>query len=187
MKNSLSLLLILNVLNCFSQEPLDLALYKKTKLINEDICQFRLKNDKWSISNYLYTLNEQEIINDSTILVDLINKSLKTESRKWKKDDLKNIYLVKEGQKLFHREVLDKIEALEKDDIKTLKKQIKQYNHQPKEWRGWPMSVSKPVYSDDNQFCIIAFEFGNNGGYTELYRKFDTEWKLIGIFDRFAY
>lgn len=42
-------------------------------------------------------------------------------------------------------------------------------------------------FSNDNQFCIIGFEFGNNGGYTELYKRSESEWKQMGIFNRFAY
>ena len=95
MKNIFSLLLIFNVLNCFTQEPLDLALSKKTKLIYEDVYQFNLKNDTWHIRDYLYELDLNESTKDSIIFVDLINKSLKSVPDKWKKDDLKNIKHIK--------------------------------------------------------------------------------------------
>ena len=187
MKNILTILLIFNFSNCFSQDIMDIALSDKTKLINEDVYQIRLKNDKWNISNYLNALNEQGIINDSIVLVNLINKSLKTKPEKWKKENLKKAYLVKKSQKILQKKVLAEIEILDKREIKTIKRQIRQYNNRPNEWRGWPMSISKPIFSDNNQFCIIGFQFGNNGGYTELYKKVDSKWKQIGIFNRIAY
>ncbi len=187
MKNVLTILIILNFLSCFSQEVTDVALSDKTKLISENVYQFHLKNSKWDIGNYLYTLDEQKLKIDSLTFVQLINKTLETKAGKWKKEDFKNAYLIRKGEVLSVKKVLSELGIKDKKEIKTIKKQIRQYNNRPNEWRGWPMSISKPIFSDDKQFCIIGFEFGNNGGYTELYNKSESKWKRVGIFNRFAY
>ena len=187
MKKALPILLFLNFLNCFSQEIIDVALSGKTKLISENVYQFHLKNNKWDIKYYLYTLDEQQVKIDTLTFVKLINKSLEQNPEKWKKEDFKNTYLIKKGEMLSSKKVLLELGINGKKEIKSIKRQIRQYNNRPSEWRGWPMSISKPIFSNDKQFCIIGFKFGNNGGYTELYKIVDSEWKQIGIFNRFAY
>ena len=174
-------------MSCFSQEILDVALSDKTKLITESVYQFHIKNTKWDIENYLYTLDEQNMKIDSLTFVQLINKALEQKPEQWKKEDFKNVYLIKSGEILSSKKVLSELDIQDKKETKTIKKQIRQFNNHPNEWRGWPISISKPIFSDDNQFCIIGFKFGNNGGHTELYKKSESKWKRIGIFDRFAY
>lgn len=187
LKNVITILILLNFLSCFSQEVLDVALSDKTKLIKENIYQFYLKNSKWDIGNYLNTLDEQKLKIDSLTFVQLINKTLETKSKKWKKEDFKNAYLIKEGEILSVKKVLSELEIKDKKEVKNLKKQIRQYKNRPNEWRGWPISISKPIFSNDKQFCVIGFVFGNNGGHTELYKKSNSKWERIGIFNRFAY
>ncbi|MCB4800289.1 hypothetical protein [Neotamlana laminarinivorans] len=161
------------------------ALSDKTKLINENVGHFNLDNDKWSIDNYLYTMNRNTI--DSLTLVKLINKAIIKKSEKWEKGDLENTYLVKKDEILSIKKVLSELNNLDKQEIKTVKKQIRQFNNRSREWRSWPMSISKPIFSDDRLFCIVGFVFGNNGGHTELYKKTESKWERIAVFNRFAY
>jgi hypothetical protein len=166
---------------------MEIALSEKTKLIYEDVYQFRLKNDKWNIDNYLYTLNEQETNIDSTTFKKLVDKSLNFKAEKWKKGDLKNTFLIKKGEKVEIKKVLSELTLADRKEEKSIKKLIRKYNSNPNKWRGLPISVSNPIFSDNNEYCLIGYRFGNNGGYTELYKKNNSDWKLIGIFDRFAY
>lgn len=96
MKYLLTIIVLFSSLNCFSQEVMNTALSDKTKLINENVGHFNLDNDKWSIDNYLYTMNRNTI--DSLTLVKLINKSIIKKSEKWEKADLENTYLVKKDE-----------------------------------------------------------------------------------------
>ncbi len=174
-------------MSCFSQEVTDVALSDKTKLISENVYQFHLKNSKWDIGNYLYTLDEQKLKMDSLTFAQLINKTLEIKAEKWTKEEFKNAYLIKKGEVLSVKKVLSELGIKDKKEKKTIKTQIRQYNKRPNEWRSWPMSISKPIFSNDNQFCIIGFKFGNNGGHTELYKKSDSKWNRVGVFNRFAY
>lgn len=185
MKYLLNIVVLFSFLNCFSQELMNVAVSNKTKLINEAVGKFNLDNDKWDIENYLYTMNHGII--DSLTFVELINKAVINKKEKWKKADITNIYLVKKGEVLSVKKVLSELNGLEKQEIKTLKKQIRQYKNNPKKWRSWPVSVSKPVFSNDKQYCILGFVFGNSGGFTELYKKEDSQWKRIAIFNRYAF
>ena len=187
MKKLLLILLSFNFLNSFSQEIIDLAVYNKTKLVFENTIPIHLKNDKWNIDNYLDILiNEQKVNIDSLTLVELVNKSTDKMTKQWQKNDFENVFLVKKGEKLSKKKILSELEIADKREIKTLKRQIRKYNNRPHEWRGYPIFISSPTFSADNQFCIIGFKFGNNGGHTELYKKVNSEWKLIAIFDRYA-
>ncbi|MGM5470455.1 hypothetical protein ACS386_09265 [Flavobacteriaceae bacterium LMO-SS05] len=188
MKNVLLILFFINFYTCFSQEVFDVALTDKSKLIVDDIYQFHLKNSKWDIENYIYTLDLKKMQIDSLTFVNLINKAIEQKkTEKWTNEDLKNIYLIKKGELIPTKQVLSELDIKDKKETKTIKKQISQFNNRPNEWRSWPISISKPVFSNDNQYCIIGFSFGNNGGHTELYKKSESEWKRIGVFDRFAY
>ena len=187
MKNFASLFLIFLSLNCFAQNIIDFSLIEKTKLICEDVYKFQLKNDNWSINNYLYTLNEQGISIDTTTLENLVIKSLEFKADKWKKEDFKKAYLFKKGKKVEIKVVLSELKIDDKKQKKNIKRFISKYNNNPTKWRGVPISISRPVFSDNYQYCIIGFRFGNSGGYTELYEKINSNWKIIGIFNRFAF
>lgn len=146
MRNVLPLLLLLNFLSCFSQEIMDVALADKTKLISENVYQFHLKTNKWDIKNYLYTLDEQQVKIDSLTFVELIHKTIEQDPEKWRKRDFKNIYLIKKGEKLSSKKVLSELGIYDNKQIKLIKRQIKQYNNRPNEWKGWPLSISKPIF-----------------------------------------
>ena len=127
------------------------------------------------------------MIIDTTTLEKIVTKSLNFKAEKWKKGELKNTYLIRKGKRIQIKEVLSELTIDDKKEKKSIKRQIRKYNSNPTKWRGLPILISKPVFSDDNQYCIIGYRFGNNGGYTELYKKNNSQWEIIGIFDRFAY
>ncbi len=188
MKKLIYLFLILFSYNLSSQDLLDLALVDKTKIVNKEGYKPNLKTDKWNINNYLHELNESKrILNDSTILIELISKSTTQNLTEWKVDELNEVYQIKKNQKISINAALESIKPKSKEQQRELKRKIKQYNNNPNKWRGWPLSISRPVFSDDNKYSIISFKFGNNGGYSSLYHYLNKEWKLIGIFDRFAF
>ncbi|WP_075344538.1 hypothetical protein [Tenacibaculum agarivorans] len=188
MKKLLYLFVILFSYNLFSQDLLDLALVDKTKIVNKESYKPNLKTDKWNINNYLYDLNENtQIFNDSTILIELISKSTTQNLTEWKVDELNEVYLTKKNQKISINAALKSIKPKSKKQQRELKRKIRQYNNNPNKWRNWPLSISRPVFSDDNKYSIISYKFGNNGGYSNLYQNLNKEWKLIGVFNRFAY
>ncbi|SHJ27772.1 hypothetical protein [Aquimarina spongiae] len=188
MKKILYLFIILFSYNLSSQDLLDLALVDKTKIINKDGYKPNLKTDKWNIYNYLYELNESKrILNDSITLIELISKSTTQNLTEWKVDELNEVYLIKKNQKISINAALESIKPKSKEQERELKRKIRQYNNNPNKWRGWPISISRPVYSNDNKYSVISFKFGNNGGYSCLYQNLNQEWKLIGVFNRFAY
>ncbi|AXT59269.1 hypothetical protein D1816_02530 [Aquimarina sp. AD10] len=188
MKKLLYLFVILLSYNLSSQDVLDLALIDKTKIVNKEGYKPNLKTDKWNINNYLYELNESKLIlNDSMILIELISKSTTQNLMEWNVDELNEVYLTKKNQKIIINTALEAIKPKSKEQQRELKRKIRQYNNNPNKWRGWPLSISRPIFSDDNKYSIISFKFGNNGGYSSLYQNLNEEWKLIGVFNRFAY
>ncbi|WP_378172649.1 hypothetical protein [Aquimarina sp. SS2-1] len=188
MKKLLYLFIILFGYNLSSQDLLDLALVDKTKIVDIEGYKPNLKTDKWNINNYLYELNESKLIlNDSTILIELISKTTTQNLTEWKMDELNEVYLTKKNQKIIINVALESIKPKSKEQQRELKRKMRQYNNNPNKWRGWPLSISRPVFSGDNKYGMISFKFGNNGGYSCLYQNLNDEWKLIGIFNRFAY
>ncbi|WP_025742961.1 hypothetical protein [Aquimarina pacifica] len=188
MKKLLCLFVILFSYNLYSQDLLDLALVHKTKIIDKEGYKPNLKTDKWNINNYLYELNESELtLNDSIILIELISKTNTQNLTEWKVDELNEVYLTKKNQKISINAALESIKPKSKEQQRELKRKMRQYNNNPSKWRGWPLSISRPVFSDDNKYSIISFKLGNSGGYSSLYQKLNEEWKLIGVFNRFAY
>ena len=136
----------------------------------------------------LYTTQKAEFLAKQIEAPDLLRDIYKGMSKSYiANNDFKNAYLIKEGEILSVKKVLSELEIKDKKEVKNLKKQIRQYKNRPNEWRGWPISISKPIFSNDKQFCVIGFVFGNNGGHTELYKKSNSKWERIGIFNRFAY
>ncbi|CAL2059241.1 hypothetical protein [Tenacibaculum sp. 190524A05c] len=185
MKHIIVIILLSISFSCFSQEVIHAAILNKTKLINENVGHFNLENDKWSIDNYLYTMNENII--DSLTFVKLINKAILEKSEKWRKGEIENTYLVEKDEILTIKKVLSELNHLNKKEIKTIRKQIRQFKNRPREWRTWPISITKPIFSDDHQFCIIGFVFGNTGRHTELYKKTNLKWEQIGTFNMWAH
>ncbi|WP_025665522.1 hypothetical protein [Aquimarina megaterium] len=188
MKKLLYLFIILFSYNLSSQDLLKLALADKTKIVNKEGYKPNLKTDKWNVNNYLYELNESKLIlKDSIILIELISKTNIQKLMEWKVDELNEVYLTKKDQKIIIKAALESIKPESKEQERELKRKIRQYNNNPNKWRDWPLSISRPVFSDDNKYGMINFKFGNNGGYSSLYQNLNEKWELIGIFNRFAY
>ena len=163
---------------------MDIALLDKSILIEEKVANFKLNNDRWSIEDYYY-LNSDVI--DSLTLTELINKAVIKTNQIWKKGDLENRYFIKQNQVLSFKQVVLEIDNLDNKNTKLLKKQIRQFNKKPRKWRRWPLSVSKPIFSDSGEFCIVGFVFGNSGGHTELYKKIENKWQQIAVINRYAF
>ncbi|WP_282088678.1 hypothetical protein [Aquimarina algiphila] len=188
MKKLLYLFVALFSYSMSSQDLLDLALVDKTKIVDKEGYKPNLKTDKWNINNYLYELNESKLIlKDSIILIELISKTTTQNLTEWKIDELKEVYLTKKNQKINVNAALESIKPKSKEQKRELKRKIRRFNNNPDKWRGCPLSISRPIFSDDNKYSMISFKFGNNGGYSSLYKNLNEEWKLIGVFNRFAY
>ncbi|WP_299316037.1 hypothetical protein [uncultured Aquimarina sp.] len=188
MKKLIYLFVIFFSYNLSSQDLLGLALADKTKIITKEGYKPNLKTDKWNVNNYLYELNESKpILKDSIILIELISKTVTQNLTEWKVDELNEVYLIKKDQKISIKAALKSVKPESKEQERELKRKIRKYNNNPNRWRGLPLSISRPVFSDDNKYGMISFKFGNNGGYSSLYQNLNEEWELIGIFNRFAY
>lgn len=186
MKKLLLIISICCAFNCYAQNVMEVALADKSKLVFKNTnASFNLKDNSFAIQVYLEQLRDVPI--DSLTLIDLIKKSKNRVSIWWQKEELGNVYLVIKDQPLSVNKVLKNLYGLEEEEVEALKKQVRQYNNQPSRWRGWPIAVSKPIYSDDKQYCLLSFVRGNNGGHCELYMKVDSAWERIAVFNRFAF
>ncbi|RKN01786.1 hypothetical protein D7036_17375 [Aquimarina sp. BL5] len=165
-----------------------------TKLIYQKPYKFKVDNDKWANRNRLGSLKEQKIIldnpnilTDSLTIVELFENAKIQDLKNWNKDELKNVYLISNNQNLSFRKVQRELELSEKEQIKKLKKQIRQFNNNKSKWRSFPISISRPIYTNDKKYALIAYNLGNNGGKIVIYKLDGENWIFAGEPKRWAY
>ncbi len=188
MKTKLFLLVhLLLVSLAFSQEILTVALKKESVIIERIPFKYNLENHKFSLKQYSDNLIEQKVIIDNLIISEFIELSKNQDGKYWTDDELKDRILVDYNKEINFNKAFEKLNPKTKNEIKMLKKEIKEYNSFKNEWKTYPISISRPIYSKDNKYAILAIEQGNNGGNVSLFQKENELWSFVGYITRWAY
>lgn len=151
-----------------------------------------IKSEAFEIKQKLKLLDFREVNEqcnkiDKTLLEDLKLQSEKEQKSIWEKSDLKNRLIINPNEKINLDSVKTVINALDKSQKKHLLKEIKKYNANEMVYRDFPLEVSKPIYSSDRKFAVIAFSRGNNGGEMVLYKLVGEKWEVECGLTRWAY
>lgn len=195
MKSFLLFIIIFQLSNfCFSQDLMEVTIQDKSKIIYEEPFKFKMKTGKWNLKykmEYLLehkkNINNLNIITDSLIIKELCEKAKTQNFNKWSPKEFNNAYLISNTDYLNYRKIRDSLKLSEKKEIKKLRKQINQFNNNKNEWRSFPLSLSRPIYTDDKAYALIAFNYGNNGGQIIIYKKIKNNWINAGIIEGWAY
>ncbi|PWH81482.1 hypothetical protein DIS18_14465 [Algibacter marinivivus] len=177
-----------------SQSLIEAAITGKSKIVYEKPFKFNIKNGKWDLKYRMESLNEQKsnpnksnILTDSLIVKELCKKAENQKLKNWSEEELDNIYLAKNTEYLNIKTIKNTLNLTQKSEIKILKKQIRQYNSYKNKWRSFPLSLSRPVYSENKEYALIAFNYGNNGGEIVIYQKIKENWINVGVIEGWAY
>ncbi|WP_431161981.1 hypothetical protein [Flagellimonas beolgyonensis] len=127
---------------------------------------------------------------DTTEIKALINKAKSSAPiyKNWTEKELPNKIIIGNNAFISIKNGLEIIPWETKEDKKRIKKEIRKYNNRGTEWRSFPLSMSRPIYSDSGEYALIGFIRGNNGGNVSLYKKNDSKnWKYIEDIYSWAY
>jgi len=186
MKNILLIILITFFATELSaQNIFDVSLAEKSLIVYEKPAKPKLP---------FFILFEKEFFNgknksDSLNIRELISKidTLDINYSKWTKNELKNRIVVSKGQKIDLKKEMIKMTYKPKAEQKKLKKEIKSFNNSKSGWRNYPLSISRPIISNDGKMVLITVIRGNSGGSTELYKLEYGKWKYFEHLERWAY
>lgn len=179
---------------CFSQSLMEVAILDKSKIIYKKPFKFKLKNSKWDLKYKLESLREQkresknsEILTDSLILIELYQNAKSQNLENWSNEEIDNVFLIDKIEYLSVKKIKEVLNIVEKSDIKKLRKQVREYNYDKRKWRSFPLSMSRPVYTNDKKYALIAFNYGNNGGKIIVYHEDKKVWINVGVLEGWAY
>ncbi|SMC87864.1 hypothetical protein [Cellulophaga tyrosinoxydans] len=186
MKNILLIILIsFFTTDLSAQNLLDVALAEKSLIVNEKPAKPKLP---------FFILYEKEFFNgknksDSLNVRELMSKvdTLDIDYSKWTKNELKNRIVVSKGKKIDLKKEMLKMSDKPKAEQKKLKKEIKGFNNNKSGWRNYPLSISRPIISNDGKMALITIIRGNSGGSTELYKMENGKWEYFEHLERWAY
>lgn len=184
---SSSLFVVMVHLSTYSQTLIDESLKDRSLIVITEPFKFTLDQNPWRIKMYLERINENSSFDDTLLLINLIEKSNAQDSSSWRSDELPGRVLIDKGEKIRTKKAITELDLISDEDRKTLKKQIRKYNNQTSEWHKYPISVSRPICSKDNNHCIISIEEGNNGGEIGLYEFKVDKWYFVGYLNKWAY
>lgn len=186
MKNILLIILIsIFATELSAQNIIDVALAEKSLIVYEKPAKPKLP---FSI------LYEKEFFNgknksDSLNVRELMSKvdTLDIDYRKWTENELKNRIVVSKGKKIDFKKEMLKMSDKPKAEQKVFKKEIKGFNNNKSGWRNYPLSISRPIISNDGKMALITIIRGNSGGSTELYKMENGKWEYFEHLERWAY
>ncbi len=186
----LLLLLLLPACIIRSQDLLGVALSDKTRIISKTPLKINIYVEGIQMElavnkNYFDAWKTKGV--DSTLISELITESNFQNPSLWENQELKNAIIVQKGEKINLKEALKFTSKNSKEEIKALKYDIRTYNSHTPNWRKIPVGLSRPVYSKNQQFAMIAFRFGNEEGFISLYKKEKSNWVFIGNLGRWVY
>lgn len=169
------------------------ALNGKSNIVVKKPTKIYLDNYNFKTREFLSWLdvtNAEFNKKDTTEIKVLVDKAKTTEPifEDWTESELLNKILIGESDFISIKSGLEKIHWETKEDKKKIKKEIRKYNNKRTEWRSFPLSMSRPVYSNNGEYALISFIRGNNGGNVSLYKKYDVKnWKYIVDIYSWAY
>lgn len=195
MKNILSIILIIQFTSfCNSQKLLESILPEDAVLITREPFNYKITNSKYDIDSRLNSLREQrlhskndDILIDSIIVKKLCLKAENLDSTLWKPNELLNSYLTTHSKLLNFKEITTYLKIDDKGKLKELRKKINQYKYEPHKWRSYPISLSRPVYTDDRNYALVIFKYDNNGGEINIYRLINNKWIFAGRIENWSY
>lgn len=176
-------LLFNSVLFAQNQQIFDSLLVNKLRIVSEEKLISEIDANEIFTFGNLTDLFDSKF--DSVQLVHLINKhnSIYKKSKKWAQGDFKNVYFLKEGEKVNMNAYL-KVDTISKK--KEVRKKINIYN-QHSGWTNIPLKISHITYSDDNQFALVKVINGNNGSNVILFQNLNNNWKIKSYLMRLAF
>ncbi len=179
--------------NLNGQKLFDCALNGKSNILVEKPTKINLGNYSFKTREFLnwLDLNKAEFNKkDTTEIKALINKAKSSAPiyKNWTEKELPNKIIIGNNAFISIKNGLEIIPWETKEDKKRIKKEIRKYNNRGTEWRSFPLSMSRPIYSDSGEYALIGFIRGNNGGNVSLYKKNDSKnWKYIEDIYSWAY
>ncbi|TCI90612.1 hypothetical protein [Tenacibaculum sp. M341] len=186
MKNLLLIILIsFFATELSAQNILDVGLTEKSLIVYEKPAKPKLPFSILYEKDFFYRKSKSDSLN----VRELISKidTLEIDYSKWTKSELKKRIIVSKGKRIDIKKEMHKMSDKPKAEQKKLKKEIKGLNNNKSEWRNYPLSISRPIMSNDGKMALITIIRGNSGGSTELYKMENGEWKYFENLERWAY
>ncbi len=186
MKNILLLILIsIFATEINAQNLLEVVLQDRSLIVNEKPVKPK---------SPFFILYEKEFFagkskSDSLNIRELMSKidTLEIDYEKWAKEEMENRILVSKNKKIDLKQEMLKISDKPKEEQKKLKKEIKGFNNNKSGWRGYPLSISRPIFTNDKNLALITIIRGNSGGSTVLYKFDNGKWNYFEYLERWAY
>ena len=186
MKNTLLLILISTfATELKAQNLLEVALEDKSLIVYDKPAKPKLP---------YFILYEKEFFagkskSDSLNVRELMSKidTIEIDYEKWTKKEIENRILVSKNKKIDLKQEMLKISDKPKEERKKLKKEIKGFNNNRSGWRGYPLSISRPIFTNDKKLALITIIRGNSGGSTILYQFDNGKWNYYEYLERWAY
>jgi len=168
-----------------AQNLLEIALEEKSLIVYAKPAKPKLSHFALYEKEFFIGKNKSDSLN----VRELISKidSLEIDYSHWTKDELKTKIIVSKGKKINLKSEMLRVSEKSKIEQKKLKKEIKGYNNNKTGWRSYPLSVSRPIISNDGKMVLITIIRGNSGGSTELYKMESGKWKHFENLQRWAY
>ena len=169
------------------------ALNGKSNIVIKKPAKINLENYVFKTREFLNWLDLTNVefdIKDTIEIKALIDKAKSNEPilENWTETDLPNKILIGNKDYIRFEDGLNIIPWETQEDRKRIKKEIRRYNNRSSELRSFPLSISRPIYSDNGEFALIGLISGNNGGKVSLYKKIDLQnWKYIADMYGWAY
>ncbi|MGC6431262.1 MAG: hypothetical protein ACON5F_09500 [Jejuia sp.] len=155
----------------FLQDLLNVAVQDKSKIINQKPFKFKLKEGKWEMKYRMESLSERTLkypnsykLTDTSVVVELCKNSKKQDSKNWSQEEFKNVFITEDSKFLNFKEIRTNLRLEERQEIKKLRKQVNSYNFNRRSWRDFPLSLSRPIYTNNGKYALIAFKYGNERG-----------------------
>lgn len=110
----------------------------------------------------------------------------------WKAEELPaNIFLFDSNKPqllkkstVFH---FSKLNGLSKIEAKYLWRDVLKYKKGYEDWRSIPLSLSEPIFNENQTLAIILVVPGNSSGYFEVYQRDGENWIFLEVISSWNY
>lgn len=193
MKRAFLIVLFFLFLNgVYPQSVLELAMETRSNIVAKKPAKIHLDNYKFKAREfygYLGVLRTEFPKKDTTELKNLITKAIESEAdlTEWTELELPNKILVGPKEYVKPKIGLTKIEWTTKEEKKAIVKEIRKYNRNSVMWPNFPLYLSKPLYSESNNYALVGLINGGSTGKVILYKKTEEKWTEVADIYAWAY
>jgi len=174
--------------SAIGQELMDVALKGQSSIILSEPYIIILKEDPFSINKYLYYLNHSgTVVTDTSLIKSLVELSKFQDTTEWQLKEFNKRIVINPGDYIHQKKVINQLSPLNDFELKEIKTEIRKYNNRSNDWRRFPIRVSRPIFSDDNNFALIGIIRGNEGSEISLFKYSDSSWIHLGYLERKAF